>query len=672
MSEIVNFSRGQGLSWSDVDDKNGKFECVLYGNLYTDYDTIISKIAHKSKIKGSVLSKKFDVLMPASDTTPTGLARALCIINSGISLGGDINILSPIRDNGMCIAYSLNHHKSELIKRIKGTTVRHLQKGDIEDLKIPLPINMEEQAKISEYLYKLDNLITLHQRKYFLLKMFLQKSNLLYTYAWEQRKLGDLGSVAMNKRIFKEQTTESGDVPFYKIGTFGGVADAYISNDLYDEYTKKYPHPKQGDVLISASGSIGRTVEYSGRREYFQDSNIVWLQHDDSIKNEFLKYFYEVVKWEGLEGSTIKRLYNKNILDTKILMPDTLEQTKIGAFFKKLDNLITLHQRKYFLVSINLKKKKEICFMLNSTQSTDLFCDYYAKWIKIYKEGAIRKVTLDKYLMTCEWLKRLIPTLMICELNRITYQQLINDYAELHERQTTMDFHHQLKGAILDAVDEGFIEKDPTRKAIIKGKTPRDKKIKFLNQFELHTMLTHLNLTEKITWDWFILLVAKTGMRFSEALALTPKDFDFAHQSLSISKTWNYKEQGGFLPTKNKSSVRKIEIDWQTVIQFSELLKNLPPDMPIFVKYGEKIYNSTVNGILERHCKAVNIPIISIHGLRHTHASLLLFAGVSIASVARRLGHSSITTTQKTYLHIIHELENQDVDLVMRSLSGLS
>ena len=165
LSEIVNFSRGQGLSWSDVDDKNGKFECVLYGNLYTDYDTIISKIAHKSKIKGSVLSKKFDVLMPASDTTPTGLARALCIINSGISLGGDINILSPIRDNGMCIAYSLNHHKSELIKRIKGTTVRHLQKGDIEDLKIPLPINMEEQAKISEYLYKLDNLITLHQRK---------------------------------------------------------------------------------------------------------------------------------------------------------------------------------------------------------------------------------------------------------------------------------------------------------------------------------------------------------------------------------------------------------------------------------------------------------------------------------------------------------------------------
>ena len=173
-----------------------------------------------------------------------------------------------------------------------------------------------------------------------------------------------------------------------------------------------------------------------------------------------------------------------------------------------------------------------------------------------------------------------------------------------------------------------------------------------------------------MNWDYFILLVAKTGMRFSEALALTPKDFDFAHQTLSISKTWDYKGKGGFQPTKNKSSVRKIQIDWQTVIQFSELVKHLPEDKPIFV--NSTVYNSTVNDILGRHCKACNIPIISVHGLRHTHASLLLFTGVSIASVARRLGHSSMTTTQKTYLHIIQELENKDIDLVKRSLSGLS
>lgn len=309
--------------------------------------------------------------------------------------------------------------------------------------------------------------------------------------------------------------------------------------------------------------------------------------------------------------------------------------------------------------------------MLSEVKKDELFCRYYAQWIRVYKEGAVRKVTMDKYLMTQAWLEKLIPNLKLCEVTRITYQQLLNDYAAEHERQTTMDFHHQLKAAILDAVDDGLIERDPTRKAIIKGKAPTQKKIKYLNQFELHTLLVNLDLRSDIGWDWLILLVAKTGMRFSEALAVTPKDFDFSHQTLSISKTWDYKGVGGFLPTKNASSVRKIQIDWQTVIQFSELVKGLPKDEPIFVT-KERVYNSTVNDILARHCKRLNIPVISIHGLRHTHASLLLFAGVSIASVARRLGHASMTTTQKTYIHIIQELENQDVDLVMRSLSGLS
>ena len=308
--------------------------------------------------------------------------------------------------------------------------------------------------------------------------------------------------------------------------------------------------------------------------------------------------------------------------------------------------------------------------MLEDVKSTDLFCEYYAKWIEVYKEGAIRKVTMDKYRMTLSWLIKLAPELMISDLNRIAYQQILNDYDIHHERQTTMDFHHQLKGAVLDAVDEGLIERDPTRKAIIKGKTPTIKKIKYLNQFELHTLLSTLNLKSEVSWDWFILLVAKTGMRFSEALAITPKDFDFAHQTLSISKTWDYKGNGGFMPTKNKSSVRKIQIDWQTVIQFSELGKGLPQNEPLFVT--GKMYNSTANDVLGRYCKVANVPVISVHGLRHTHASILLFAGVSIASVARRLGHASMTTTQKTYLHIIQELENKDVDLVMRSLSGLS
>ena len=308
--------------------------------------------------------------------------------------------------------------------------------------------------------------------------------------------------------------------------------------------------------------------------------------------------------------------------------------------------------------------------MLTIEEKSELFYIYYEKWIHIYKEGAIRDVTMRKYEITLLWLKRLVPNLRLSQLNRISYQQLLNDYAEFHERQTTMDFHHQIKAAVLDAVDEGLIDRDPTRKAIIKGRSPRIKKIKYLNQFELHTLLINLKLTSEINWDWLILIIAKTGMRFSEALALTPKDFDFSHQSLIVDKTWDYKGVGGFLRTKNRSSVRKIQLDWQTIIKFSELIKGLPEDKPIFV--NGRVFNSTINGVLERYCKKLGIPVISIHGLRHTHASLLLFAGVSIASVARRLGHASMTTTQKTYIHIIQEMENRDIDLVMRSMAGLA
>ena len=299
-----------------------------------------------------------------------------------------------------------------------------------------------------------------------------------------------------------------------------------------------------------------------------------------------------------------------------------------------------------------------------------LFSKYFEEWIKLYKEGAIRKTTILKYYLTLKWLKKISPKLKISEITRTIYQKLLNDYALTHERQTTMNFHHHLKSAILDAVDEGIIQNDPTRKAIIKGKISKNKKPKFLNQFELHTLLNSLKLSEKISYEWLILLISKTGLRFSEAIALTPADFDFIHQTLSVNKTWNYKESGGFQPTKNKSSNRKIRIDWMTASQFSILIKDIPLSQPIFIK--NKIFNSTINNILFRYCKRLKLPLITIHGLRHTHASLLLYGGVSIASVAKRLGHSNMNTTEKTYLHIIHELENKDTDVIMRTISSLS
>ncbi len=144
--------------------------------------------------------------------------------------------------------------------------------------------------------------------------------------------------------------------------------------------------------------------------------------------------------------------------------------------------------------------------------SQQLFYRYYARWVKLYKVGAVRKVTLEKYELTTRQIQALVPSLRLNELDRQTYQELINSFAINHERQTTMDFHHHVKAAIIDAFDEGVIGRDPTRRVVIKGKTSNHKKKKFLSLFELQLLLKDLNLETKVNWDWFILLVAKPGL----------------------------------------------------------------------------------------------------------------------------------------------------------------
>ena len=253
---------------------------------------------------------------------------------------------------------------NEFRKNSQGMTsdTWNLKYPQIETIKIQIP-SVSEQDKVSELFGVLDARIVAQAQLIEALKkykrgslsaLFPKKGEITpqyrfagFTKPWEQRKLGEVGSVSMCRRIFKEQTSESGDIPFYKIGTFGGEADAFISKELFEEYKAKYPYPKKGDILISASGSIGRTVEFTGGNEYFQDSNIVWLNHDEHLDNSFLKCFYSVVKWAGIEGSTIKRLYNNNILNTVITLPSVAEQQKIGQYFSTLDRLITLHQHKY-------------------------------------------------------------------------------------------------------------------------------------------------------------------------------------------------------------------------------------------------------------------------------------------------------------------------------------
>ena len=553
----------------------------------------------------------------------------------------------------------------------KGGTRTRLYYKNLCEFQMLIP-NTEEQEKIATFLLTLDTLITLHQRECFSFDFSGESAKTAQkTISWEQRKLNEYLTVSTKKNTEdKYDKTDvlsvSGEVGVVNQIEFQGrsFAGASVSNYGVVEtgdvvYTKSPLRANPYGIIKANKGKSGivstlyavyKTIQGTANADFIE----CYFDLDDRL-NMYLKPLVNIGAKHDM------KVTDENALKGGVLFPSYEEQCQIADFFSRLDTLITLHQREP-------PKEDKI---LNDIKTDTLFHEYYCQWLVIYKEGSVRGVTMQKYHLTAEWVKKLIPDVKLCDFDRITYQQLINDYAETHERQTTMDFHHQLKGAILDAVDDGLIARDPTRKVIIKGKSPNDKKKKYLSRYELQKLLTSLDLNSGLNMDWLILLIAKTGMRFSEAIAVTPMDFDFTHQTLSVNKTWDYKGEGGFQPTKNKSSVRKIRLDWQTVGQFYAIVRELNDTAPIFVSKEKKIYNSTLNDVLERHCKAVGIPTISVHGLRHTHASLLLFDGVSIASVAQRLGHSSINTTQKTYLHIIRELENKDIDLIMKSISSL-
>ena len=281
----------------------------------------------------------------------------------GIALG-DFWVFEPNNSSSIFDYYLIQSDKYQTVANLSsGTKMPRSDWKTVSETEFSIPVNIEEQVKIGNFFKHLDDTIALHQRKLTLLEqlkqtylqvMFPQGKESIpklrftdHSEPWEQRKLGEVGLVVMCKRIFKDQTTAFGDIPFYKIGTFGSSPDSFIPNELFEEYKKNYPYPEIGDILMSASGTIGRTVVYEGEKAYYQDSNIVWLKTEKSlIDNSFLKQFYQVVKWSGLEGSTIKRLYNSNILSTGINLPSLREQTKLGTFFNQIDNTIALHQEK--------------------------------------------------------------------------------------------------------------------------------------------------------------------------------------------------------------------------------------------------------------------------------------------------------------------------------------
>ena len=218
------------------------------------------------------------------------------------------------------------------------------------DLNIGLPAEIEARQK--QYEYYRDKLLTFAETGNTILSRAEQSRAeqsraeqsraliklLQYVFGYVRISLGDIGSICMCKRILKSQTNTVGGVPFYKIGTFGKEADAYISQETFNEYRSKYNFPKKGDVLISAAGTIGRTVVYDGKPAYFQDSNIVWIDNDESIVlNSYLRYCYELKPWKASEGGTIPRLYNDNIAKAVIAVPSIEEQKRVVSILDRFD-----------------------------------------------------------------------------------------------------------------------------------------------------------------------------------------------------------------------------------------------------------------------------------------------------------------------------------------------
>lgn len=197
---------------------------------------------------------------------------------------------------------------------------------------------------------------------------YKKEKNTIIPNEWREYKLGDIGEVLMCKRIYANQTSEEDEIPFYKIGTFGKKADAYIARSLYEEYKENYPYPQKGDVLISAAGTLGRIVVYDGKESYFQDSNIVWLKvNKNIISNEYLFFCYQIIVWPIPEGGTIQRLYNSMIRKAQISIPLLSEQKKIVAIIAAQDKVIELkekllaekqHQKKYLMQQLLTGKKR--------------------------------------------------------------------------------------------------------------------------------------------------------------------------------------------------------------------------------------------------------------------------------------------------------------------------
>lgn len=305
----------------------------------------------------------------------------------------------------------------------------------------------------------------------------------------------------------------------------------------------------------------------------------------------------------------------------------------------------------------------------SAKSSEEPLVSYYKRWITIFKKSVVSKITYNKYQNTAKHIYEIFGDLKLKDLTKLKYQEGLNTFAQTHAKRTVSCFHKQIRACLLEALDEKIIISDPTRKAVITG-VERPKISKSLSYQNWSKLIKNLNTNE--IDEMIIYIAAVTGMRYGEVVGLTTKDIDFKNGYLRVNKTWDYKYKTGFMKTKTKSSVRKIAINIQTINKLKSylLFQNPENNKPIFMDDNNHVMVSAeINKSLTNKLENLNIPRITFHGLRHTHASILLYKGVSVLSVSRRLGHSNITTTQSTYLHVIKELQSQDQDKIVSILN---
>ena len=255
-------------------------------------------------------------------------------------------MVTPENVNGKYLYYALKSKEHLLFAKVRKASVPRLAREVVESVEIAFPPR-PVQDEIVKALDAMDAVVkALEEERKARFEQFEAMRDKLLKFAngggYRKITLGDIGRVAMCKRILKQQTSKSGEVPFFKIGTFGRHPDAYISKELFDEYRTKYSYPVKGAILLSAAGTIGRSVVFDGEESYYQDSNIVWLEHDESmVLNRYLYFWYQLNPWKVSKGGTIERLYNDNILQTEIVLPPLSEQKKIVAKLDAFSAVVT-------------------------------------------------------------------------------------------------------------------------------------------------------------------------------------------------------------------------------------------------------------------------------------------------------------------------------------------